>query len=205
MHEDMRPLLNAYLDGELHGLRLLQVQTHLAGCAACRDELKALHRVSTLLRAAPAPAFRPVEPFVAHLTLKLPRRALRDRPPKPGSLLWWLAPAVLLGAWFFVRTTFAIVDAVTAAGAAGLLGPAHDWLLGGGRQSLWLAALNWLAGDGAGSALGLLNTVGGFGVNLFKGFLWQAAIVALYWGWLAAWWLRRRPRPMKLAARPAGS
>jgi hypothetical protein len=209
MHEDMRPLLNAYLDGELHGIRMLQVQTHLAACAACRNEVKELRRVSDLLRAAPLPQMRPVERFVANLTLSLPRRTLRDRPPKPGSLLWWAVPAALLGAWFFIRTTFAIVDAVSVAGATGLLGQVNGWLNGGGQQSVWYAALNWLGGgqaSGAGeSTLGLLNTVNVIGGDLFSGFLWQAAIVMLYWGWLAAWWLRRRPRPMKLTARPARS
>jgi hypothetical protein len=37
-----------------------------------------------------------------------------------------------------------------------------------------------------------------FGANLLSGFLWQAVIVLLYWAWLFFWWLRRRPRPMKM-------
>ena len=50
MHEEMRTLLNAYLDGELHGRRLREMETHLAACADCRDELKELRLVSELLQ-----------------------------------------------------------------------------------------------------------------------------------------------------------
>ena len=32
MHEDMRTLLNGYLDGELHGARLQEMQRHLTMC-----------------------------------------------------------------------------------------------------------------------------------------------------------------------------
>ncbi len=70
MHEDMRALLNAYLDGELHGTRLLEMELHLASCEACRNELKELHLVSDLLQAAPTPEFMPAERFVSNLTLQ---------------------------------------------------------------------------------------------------------------------------------------
>jgi anti-sigma factor RsiW len=204
MHEEYHPLLNAYLDGELQGSRLRQMQSHLAACTDCQNELKELRRVSEFLHVAPTPEFRPVERFVANLTLSLPRRTLHNRPTKPGSLLWWLVPAGLLGAWFFVRTAFTLTDIVSLAGAAGLLGQANAWLSGGGQQSAWFAAVNLLSGGqmaGLGqSTLGLLNAVNIFGRNLFDGFLWQAAIVMLYWGWLAAWWLRHRPRNMEVTA-----
>jgi hypothetical protein len=209
MHEDMRQFLNTYLDGELHGIRLVEIQTHLASCASCRNELKELRRVSDLLHAAPVPEFRPVERFVSNLTLCLPRRTLRERPPKPGSLLWWLVPAGLLGAWFFIRTAFAITDVVSVAGLTGLLGQANAWLNSGEQQSLWFIVMNLFSGGqmtgAGGSTISLLNTVNVIGTNLFTGFLWQAAIVLLYWGWLAAWWLKRRPRPMRITASPMRS
>jgi hypothetical protein len=209
MHEEIHPLLNAYLDGELHGIRLQQMQSHLASCAACQNELKELRRVSELLHKAPAPEFRPVERFVANLTLSLPRRTLRDKSPKSGSLLWWLVPAGLLGAWFFVRTAFALTDIFSVAGTSGLLGQANAWLSGGGQQSLWFAATNLFSGGQIASAgpstLNLLNMVNIFSGNLFEGLLWQAAIVVFYWGWLGAWWLRRRTRNMDTTASPARS
>ncbi len=205
MHEDMRTLLNAYLDNELHGTRLLEMKLHLASCEACREKLKDLRQVSDLLQAAPVPDFMPAERFVANLTLNLPRRTLRDRPPKPGSLAWWLVPAGLMLAWFFVRTVFTLTGVVTVADATGLLGSAANWL-NGGQQAIWFeTAMSMFGGqaDGAQSTLTTLNDVSIFGVNLFEGFLWQAGIVLLYWGWLAAWWLQRGPKPMKVTTVPS--
>jgi anti-sigma factor RsiW len=199
MHEDMRTLLNAYLDGELHGWRLLELQTHLASCAACRNELRELRLVSDLLQAEPAPEFTPAERFVSQLTLSLPRRTLRDRPPKPGSLAWWLVPAGLLGAWFFVQTVFTLTNVVTAVNLTGLLGHAATWL-GSGQESIWFSAATSLFGGQAVAqpTLSLLNNVSVFAANLLSGFLWQAVIVLLYWAWLFFWWLRGGPRPMKM-------
>jgi anti-sigma factor RsiW len=201
MHENMRALLNAYLDGELHGTRLQEIELHLDSCESCRNELKELHLVSDLLQAAPAPEFIPTERFVSNLTLSLPRRSLRDLPPKPSSLAWWLVPAVLLGAWFFVQTVFILANIVTAADTTGMLGQAASWL-GGGQQTIWFAAVTSFSGlqsEGLHTTLSLLNELDNFSMNLLTGFLWQALIVLLYWGWLFIWWLRRRPRLMEMA------
>jgi anti-sigma factor RsiW len=200
MHENMRASLNAYLDGELHGTRLREIKLHLASCEACRNELKELHIVSGLLQALPAPQFMPAERFASNLTLSLPRRTQRDLPPKPGSLAWWLVPAGLLAAWFFVRTVFTLTGVVTTVQMTGLIGQAANWL-GGGQEAAWFAAVTSLFGGQAGGTaptLSLLNALDVYGVNLLDGFLWQALIVLLYWGWLFAWWFRRRPRPMKI-------
>jgi len=218
MCEDMRASLNAYLDGELHGRRMVDVENHLAACAACRNELQELQTVSDLLRAAPAAAFLPAERFVAQLILRLnaqdtalqlPRRPLRDRPPKPAAWAGWLVPAGLLGAWFFIRTIFMLTTALFAADATGLLGQASAWLTGSQPQALWYMAVNSLFGGQVSAAqqstLSLFNQVNVLGENLFNGFLWQAVVVLLYWGWLAAWWLRRAPRSMKVTAATAQS
>ena len=200
MHEEMRELLNAYLDGELHGRRLQEMETHLASCTACRDELAELRMVSNLLHAKPAPDVTPAERFVSQLTLSLPRRSLRLRTPKPGSLAWWLVPAGLLGTWFFVKTVFTLTDVVTAANMTGLLGHAASWL-GSGQETIWFrAATNLFGGQAAGAqpTLSLLNNVSVFGMNLLSGFLWQAAIVLIYWAWLFIWWFRGDWRPMKI-------
>jgi hypothetical protein len=199
MHEEMRALLNAYLDGELNGTRLQELELHLAVCDACREELKELRLVSKLLQAAPEPEFMPAGHFASNLVLRLPRQATRSLPVKPGALAWWLVPAGLLGAWFFVQTVFTLTGALTAAQLTGLLGQAAKWL-NGGQETVWFAALTSLFGSQAGPAqpaLSLLNTLNVAGVNLLDGFLWQALIALLYWSWLAVWWFRRRPRPMK--------
>ena len=168
MHEDMRALLSAYLDGELHGTRLLEMKLHLSACESCRNELKELRLVSDLLQAAPDPEFMPAGRFASNLMLTLPRRTMRDLPPKPGSLVWWLVPGVLLAAWFFVQTVFTLTGAVTAAQISGLLGS-------GGQETIWFAAVTSLFGSQAAPAqpaLSLLNTLTVTGTNLLDGFLW---------------------------------
>jgi anti-sigma factor RsiW len=200
MHENMRPLLNAYLDGELVGRRLLEMEAHLGSCTACRDELNELKLVSDLLQADPAAEFIPTERFVSQLTMSLPRRSLHEQPVQPASLTWWLVPAGLLGAWFFVQTVFTLTGVVSTANLSGLLGHASSWL-GGGQETIWFSTLTSLVGRqaaGAQSTLSLLNKASVFGVNLVGGFLWQAVIVLLYWGWLLYWWLRGSPLPVEM-------
>jgi anti-sigma factor RsiW len=200
MHEDMRTLLNAYLDGELYGLRLLEMQTHLASCAACRNELKELRHISNLLHADSHPELPSAERFISQLTLSLPRRPLRDRPLKTGSMAGWLGPVGLLGAWFFVQTVFTLTTVITAVKMTGLLGQAALWL-GGGQDTIWFnAATNLLGRQAAGAqlTLSLLNKVSVFGAILLSGFLWQALIVLLFWVWLSIWWSRGGLRSMKM-------
>lgn len=201
MHEIMRTLLNAYLDGELHGTRLEEMKAHLAVCETCRKELNDLQLVSDLLQAAPTPEFIPTERFVANLTLRLPRRPLQEQPRRPASLAWWLVPAGLMGAWFFVQTVFILSNTVSAVQTSGLLGGASA-LVGSGQQATWFTLLTGFIGGQAGglrSTLSLLDGMDILGVNLLTGFLWQALIALLYWGWLAAWWFRRRPQSMQVS------
>ena len=204
MCEDIHASLNAYLDGELHGQRLMEVKDHLASCTACRNDLQELRTVSDMLRAAPAPAFLPVERFVAQLTLQLPRRALRERAPKPAAWAWWLVPAGLLATWFFLRTVFALTTAITAADATGLLGQSNAWFTGSQPLEVWFVAITSLFGSHMSAAqqstFSLFNQVSVFGGDLFSGFLWQALVVLLYWGWLVLWWFRRAPQLVKMTA-----
>jgi anti-sigma factor RsiW len=199
MHDEMRTLLNAYLDGEVHGRRLRELEFHLAACEACQNELKELHEVSALLQADPAPEFIPTERFVAQVTLNLPRRTLRSQPAKPGSPAWWLVPAGLIGAWFFLQTVFILSDAVTAAKMTGLLGHAFNWMAGSSQETLWFsAAISLFSGQvSALPTLSLLNNIGVISLTLLGGFLIQAAIVLLYWAWLYSWWRRTEARGMK--------
>jgi hypothetical protein len=202
MHDEMRTLLNAYLDNELHGKRLQELELHLASCQDCREELEQLRHVSKLLQAAPAPEFTPAERFVSNLTLSLPRRPLRDHSPQSASLVWWLVPAGLLFALFFVRTVITLTDVIAVADVIGLLGSAAAWL-DAGQHAAWYATTMDLFGNqlgGAQSTLEALNTVSVFGGNLLSGFLWQAGILLLLSGWLVFWWFRRSPRLAKHTA-----
>jgi anti-sigma factor RsiW len=200
MHEDMPPLLNTYLDGELHGNRLRELELHLSGCETCRNDLKELRLVSARLQAAPAPQFMPAGRFASNLVINLPRRRMGEQPAQPGALAWWLVPAVILAAWFFVQTVFTLTDALTAAQMTDLLGQAARWL-NGGQETIWFAAVTSLLGSQVAASqpeLSLMNTLNVLGVHLLDGFLWQALIVLLYWAWLSIWWLRGRPHSMKM-------
>lgn len=207
MHEDMHFLLNAYLDGELHDIRLQQMQTHLTSCETCQNELKELRRISELLHTAPVLETRRVDQFITNLTLILPRRSMSVRPAKPGFLLWWLVPAGLLFTWFFVRTTIFVADVVSVAGTFGLLGQANIWLGSGGHQPIWFALLNWISGGQAASsaAFNLLSTLNGIMAGFFSGFLWQVGVGSIYLGWLTVWWVKRRPQTMNNTAHQAQS
>jgi len=201
MHEKMYPLLNAYLDGELHEQQRMEMEIHLASCAVCQNELKELRLVSGLLQAIPTPKYASAERFISQITLSMPRHTREIQPTKLGSLAWWLVPVGLIGAWFFIQTVFTLTDLVTAANLTGLLGNASAWLSGSGRESIWFRTVTSLIvgqPTGVQSTLSLVNNVSIFAANLFGGFLWQAAIVLVYWGWLFLWWLRRGSRPMKL-------
>ena len=196
MHEDMRALLNPYLDNELHGKRLRDLELHLASCKACQDELKELRLVSDMLQAVPAPEFMPVERFVSTLNMRLPRRTVQDLPTNSSSLAWWLVPAGLLGAWFFTQTVFSLTNIITAAKTTGMFGHVVNHLVGG-QQTLWFAAVTSLFGGHIGGGLTTLSVLNGLnvsGVKWMEGFLWQALIVLLYWGWLSILWLLRRPQ-----------
>ena len=199
MHEEMRTLLNAYLDGELQGRRLQEMETHLADCEACQKELEQLRLVSKWLRDDTAVKAIPAERFVSQLTLSLPRRSQPNLPRKSISLAWWLVPAGLLMAWVFIQTVYTLTDLVTAANLTGLLGSAAGWL-GSGQESTWLSVATTMFGTQilAQPALSILNNVSIVVGDLLSGFVLQAGIVILYCVWLLFWWLRHNPQPGKM-------
>lgn len=202
MHEDLFPLLNAYLDGELHGLRLNEMERHLKTCEICRNELNELRRISELLRNAPAPQFTPAERFTSNLILRLPRR---DGPSKNRSFAqpsWWLVPAGLLGVWFFLQATFTLTNLVHVADLSGLLAQAAPWLSAGSTQTAWFAATTDLFGGhmsaGASTILSTLNGLNIFGLDLFEGLLWQAGLLLAGLAWYVFRQLRGGTSPSKI-------
>lgn len=187
--------LDAYLDDELSNARLRKVQVHLEECASCREELEELRRVSQLLQSAPMPEFTPVEQFVGRVTLQLPRGSARVQPKKQSSLIWWLIPVVLLGAWFFIQTVFTLSGMVSMLDAANLLGSASRLFTDGSGQTLWFTAtmdlLGGLLGGEQQTALSIANQLSVFTSRAVGQFLWQAVVALLYLAWLGFWWLRR--------------
>ena len=197
MIEHVADLLGAYLDGELHGLRLRQVEDHLAKCAACRKELAELCGLSTLLQESlPTEAFTPTDRFVANLALTLPRRPVTVPSRKPLEFIWWLVPVGVLGAWVFLQTVITVSTLVSTADLTGLFGNAAAWLQNTPLNTLWFSASMGLFGNqiqGSGrTTLDLLNDFSIFGSTITMQLVLQAGIALLYWVWLGLWWNRRR-------------
>jgi len=196
MTEHVTDWLNAFLDGELNGLRLRQVQDHLARCAACRAELEQLQSLSQMLKeAAPAVAYQPADRFIAELTLMLPRRdggnaSLSER----ENIGWWLVPVGEVTAFVFLQVGLTFSALISTANAAGLLDGAASWFSNGPQHSAWfLASLGLFGSHLTGNGLTLLNVLDGLGVlrsELSVQLAWQAGAGLLYWAGLIFWWTR---------------
>ncbi|RPH57429.1 MAG: hypothetical protein EHM81_11600 [Chloroflexi bacterium] len=199
MSEHITQWLGAYHDGELRGLRLRQVEQHLAECAECQVGLDEIQGLSALLHdAAPAGDFLPTERFVANLTLSLPRQPERTQPRKAIEIGWWLIPVGILGAWVFIQITFALSDVTLFVANAGLLDGNLAWAQGNPPQMEWFATAMSLFGGQIGLvgqvALWDLNQAHLFVTQLTGRFFWQAVLALIYLGWLASWWLRHQHR-----------
>lgn len=202
MHEELHPFLNAYLDNELHGVRLQKMQAHLETCDICRNELEELRQLSALLQSAPAPEFQSADQFAVSLALTLPERKKGDQLSKASSLILWMIPMGLLFDWFIVQMVILVRDALFVAGTAGVFGPANSAVNSGSSQPLWFAVLNLLTGGrAAGSAVvNQVNTINGISSGFWSGFMWQLGIDVAYLAWLAFWWFKRRPQAINVTA-----
>jgi anti-sigma factor RsiW len=192
MSEHVMELLNAYLDRELRGSHLQQVEAHLAECQVCREELEALARISSLVREIPAPEFMPVERFTAQVNLRLPLR--RTGPPQSRlrEAGWWMIPVGLLVAWVFVSTAFFVSDVLSAAGNMGLLASVSDWMtFDSASQADWSALLGQV-GALSGERLGWAILTEAFTRTSLLQIILQASIALLYLSWMAIWWTRRQ-------------
>jgi anti-sigma factor RsiW len=191
-----RDLLGAYLDGELHDRRMMEMQAHLESCQECRQELDSMRSFSHLLHTSPDPEFTPGRLFTSRLMLQLPRREQTRTSSKSFTLLKWLTPAFLLISWVFLQVTTSLSTLITLAGKTGLLGNSSDWLPAASSQTVWFAASQAAFGGfinlQGSSALRFLNDLGVWFQYLDGAFLWQAALVVLYCTWLGIWWINRR-------------
>jgi len=196
MSKHVMESLNAYLDGELKGSQLQQVEAHLVECPVCRDELEALARISSLVREVPVPEFIPVERFTAQVNLRLPQR--RTSPPKSGfrEAGWWMIPVGLIGSWVFLSTSFLVNDILSAASRLGVFAGVFDWLaFDPASQAYWSATLGQI-GVLSGDPLGWAAITEAFTRTSLLQITLQISIGLLYLSWLAIWWARRgRPGP----------
>jgi len=203
MTEHVTTWLGAYHDGELRGLRLRQVEAHLAQCATCRADLERLRALAALLQESPAAEnLTPPERFVAQVGLRLPRRPERPAWQRALEIGWQLAPLGLLGAWVFVQAVFTMAGAVLIALRMGLGGDVVAGLLPASQQGPSLSEIFSLSGASLGDVgqivLQLLSIRAPLGWGFTLNLVSLVVIGLLYWSWLASWWARRQHRQLQV-------
>ncbi|MBI5963114.1 MAG: zf-HC2 domain-containing protein [Chloroflexi bacterium] len=190
MSKHMTEWLNAYLDGELKGGRLHQVEAHLVECAECQAELQSLQGLSSLLHEAPAPEFISSERFAAQVSLRLPHELPKTSKLKAQEVGWWMIPVSLLFLWIFIGTSELVGNVVSKANDFGLLSSAPAWIVpGSSNGAIWsgtLGEFGLLSGD----SLQWAEFTEAFTRNRLPQIVWQAAIALLYLSWIAVWWAR---------------
>ena len=184
--------LNAYLDGELRGARLQQVEAHLSECPDCQAELEGLDRLSVLLHQVPAPEFTPPERFATEVNLLLPQERTRTSRRKILEFGWWMVPVGLLATWIFIGTSFLVNDLLAAANGFGLLPGISDWLVfGASRGAYWSATLGQF-GVLSGNSLDWAAATEAFTRTSLLQITLEVSIALLYLSWVAIWWTRHR-------------
>jgi anti-sigma factor RsiW len=191
MSDHVSEWLGAYLDGELRGRRLHQVEEHLTACDACREELEELRGLSTLLQEVTVPEFIPNERFVSQVNLCLPQRQEKPARSKVIEFGWWMIPVGLLAAWIFISTAVLVSDMVSTADRLGLLDSASTLLISDASSNeLWASRLGQI-GLMEGDSLKWIELTEEFTRNVLPQFIWQVSIALLYLVWIAIGWARR--------------
>ena len=186
--------LNAYLDGELQGSRLAQVETHLAECESCQTELASLEKLSDLLQEVPAPEFSPAERFAAQVSLRLTHAKPASSKRKALEIGWWMIPVGLLATWIFLSTSFLVSNMLSVANSVGLLPSFSDWItFGTWNAAGWSARLAQF-GILNGNALDFAAFTEAFTRTSLPQISLQVSIALLYLSWIAIWWARHRRR-----------
>lgn len=100
--------LSALLDDEISESDRLQIQEHLAACAACREQLEEWREYGSLLRASPVPESVDSTGAWAEIRERIEeeRSSTRSSIPGGGNLVWTGAAAALLvfstGVYFWI-------------------------------------------------------------------------------------------------------
>jgi anti-sigma factor RsiW len=190
MFEHVTEWLGPYLDGELHGSQLRQVEMHLEDCKHCRAELDSLRDLSQLLQEAPLPeSFPSADRFAAQVGLQMPRQPV---PANKRSLLeigWWSIPFAILGLWIFSQVVGELSEWVWVADRVGLLGNMAVWI----SPARGFSVLAWVNRFGllpSGGTWSLAEFGAAAGRQSLSELIWQAIIAIMYLSWLASWWVR---------------
>jgi anti-sigma factor RsiW len=190
--EHVTEWLSAYVDAELRGNLLVQVEKHLAECRTCRAEMESLRQLSSLLGEIPAPKFSSPERFVAKVNLRLPHGLPKSTKLKVQEVGWWMIPVSLLIVWVFIGTAVTVSSAISNAGALGLVKTEPAWLtvssFNGAAWSGRLAEAGLLYGN----SLKWAEEMEVFTRHILHPIIWQVSIAFLYLNWIAIWWVRYR-------------
>ena len=182
--------LSAYLDGELKGRQLHQVEEHLAECEACQTELDSLQGLSSLLQEVHAPTLVSHERFVSQVNLRLLERRVKETKDNSLGFGWWFIPVGLLMAWVFIATTTIVSDMVTVANNFGLLDQTTaSFVSSPNNANEWTATLGQ-AGVLNGESLQWAERSESYTRDVLPQFVWQGAIAFLYLAWIAISWAR---------------
>jgi anti-sigma factor RsiW len=103
--KETKPLLNAYVDGELDSAGSPAVETHMRGCASCLGEVESLHALASAIENGSLRFKAP-----AHLKRKVQGATRAAKPPARSSFFDWrwasvLASVVLVAAVTWTTTT----------------------------------------------------------------------------------------------------
>ena len=191
MSDHITEWLNPYLDRELKGSQLRQVEAHLAQCRECSSELASLRRLSSLLQQAPAPEFTPAGRFAAQVNLRLPNRPAASSGKRILELGWWMVPVGLLAAWVFLSTSVAANDMLSLANRLGLLNSLSGWLAFGSANSPEWSAMLGQMGLLGGAELNWAELTETLTRTALPHMGLQVSIALLYLAWIATWWTRR--------------
>jgi hypothetical protein len=182
--------LNAYLDGELKGRQLHQVEEHLSACEACQAEFDSLQNVSALLHEAPAPEFPANERFVAQVNLRLRERREKTAGSSIFGVGWWMIPLGLMAAWVFIVTASLIGNVVSTANTLGLLDKTTASFVSSPSQAdKWTSTLGQV-GVLSGNSLQWAERSESYARNVLPQFILMVLVAVLYLTWIAIWWAR---------------
>ena len=194
MSEHVTEWLNAYLDGELHGNRLHQVEEHLAECEACQAEYESLQGLSGLLQAVPTPEFMSAERLAARVNLLLPQRRAATTGHKILEAGWWMIPVGLLATWVFIGTAFFMSDILSAANNLGLLNNVSNWMAFGSTGGAYWSSTLGRFGVLSGNSLSWTESIEALTRTSLPQISLQISIAMLYLSWIAIWWARHTRR-----------
>ena len=182
--------LNAYLDGELKGNRLQQVEEHLTTCEVCQAELDSLQSLSGLLQTIPAPEFPSPERFATQVNLLLPQKRTAAPRNQLFEFGWWMIPVGLLAVWVFISTAALLGDAMSVAKNLGLLDSTTASFISAPSETVVVTSTLEQFGMLQGNSLQWAETAENFTRGLFPQIVLQVSVALLYLTWLAIWWTR---------------